>query len=201
MSFVNAHFVSYAQDLGYHPLVAASGFSLVGAAAIIGALWLGHLSDKHGRRRFLALSYHVRTVGFVIVLLSMGVSFLGIPPLGITALLVGILLVGFSWSAVVSITAAYASDEFGITNLGRIYGTMFAVMPLGMGLGSSLGGLLYDVRGTYDMAIWSNVGLLIVSTLLVFSIDGKTSSPWKEKQPHSPKRARIKPADSFKGRR
>ena len=170
MSFVNAHFVTYAKDLGYHPLVAASGFSIIGISAIIGALLLGHLSDKRGRRHLLGFSYHLRSIGFIVVLLSMGIPFLGIPPLGLAPLLAGILLVGFSWNAVVSITAAYASDQFGITNLGRIYGTMFAVMPLGSGLGAYIGGLLYDVRGTYDVAIWSNVVLLVLATLLVLSI-------------------------------
>jgi predicted MFS family arabinose efflux permease len=100
----------------------------------------------------------------------MGISFLGIPPLGLSALLVGITLVGFSWTAVVSITAAYASDQFGVTKLGTIYGTMFAVMPIGSGLGAYLGGVLYDARGTYDIAIWSSIVLLIVASLLVFSI-------------------------------
>ena len=170
MSFVNAHFVTYARDLGYHPMVAAGAFSLIGASAIIGALYLGHLSDSHGRRRWLTFSYNVRTVGFIIVLLSMGISFLGIPPLGISALLVGIIFVGFSWTAVVSITAAYASDRFGVKNLGSIYGTMFAVMPIGSGFGAYLGGLLYDARGTYDIAIWSNIVLLIIASALVISI-------------------------------
>ena len=171
MSFVNAHFVTYARDLGYHPLVAAGCFSIIGASAIMGALLLGHLSDKHGRRRLLSFSFHIRSIGFVVVLLSMGVPFLGIPPLGLVPLLAGILLVGFSWSSVAGITAAYASDQFGTTNLGRIYGTMFAVMPLGSGLGAYLGGLLYDVRGTYDVGIWSNVVLLVFTTLLVLSIE------------------------------
>ena len=44
------------------------------------------------------------------------------------------------------------------------------VMPLGSGLGAFLGGLFYDVRGTYDVAIWSNVVLLILATFLVLSI-------------------------------
>ena len=154
MSFVNAHFVSYARDLGYHPMVAASGFSLIGFASIVGALILGHLSDRHGRRRFLSISYHLRGVGFTIVALSMGVPFLGIPPLGLSALLVGILLVGFSWDAVIGITAAYTSDRFGVANVGVIYGTMFAMMPMGSGLGAFLGGLLHDVRGSYDVVIW-----------------------------------------------
>ncbi len=170
MSFVNAHFVTYVQDLGYHKMVAAGAFSLIGASAIIGALLLGHLSDQHGRRRLLSLSYHLRALGFVLVLLSMGISFLNIPSLGITALLAGVLLVGFSWNAVVSITAAYASDRFGITQLGTIYGTMFAVMPLGSGFGAYLGGLLYDAQGTYAIGIWSNIALLLLATGTIFTI-------------------------------
>ena len=170
MSFVSAHFVSYARDLGYHPLVAAGGFSLIGFAAIVGALTLGHLSDKYGRRKFLSFSYHLRGVGFAVVLLSMGISFLGIPPLGLSALLVGIVLVGFSWNATIGITAAYTSDRFGITNLGTIYGAMFAVMPLGSGLGAFLGGYFFDLRGTYDVAIWSNLVLLTVAAVVIFFI-------------------------------
>ena len=166
MSFVNAHFVSYARDLGYHPMVAAAAFSLIGACAIIGTLVLGHLSDKHGRRMFLSLSYHIRGLGFLIVLLSMG--FFWIPAMGLVALLVGIVLVGISWNAVVGITAAYASDRFGLASLGTIYGAMFAVMPLGSGLGAFLGGYFFDLRGTYDVAIWSNLVLLVISALLVY---------------------------------
>jgi len=170
MSFVNAHFVTYARDLGFSPMAAAGAFSLIGAASIVGALILGHLSDKHGRRLWLSFSYNLRSVGFLVVLLSMGISFLGIPPLGLPALMFGMVLVGFSFNATVSITAAYTSDRFGVTRLGTIYGTMYAVMPLGSGLGVFLGGLLYDVRGTYDVALWSNVVLLSVVTVLVFLI-------------------------------
>lgn len=177
MSFVNAHFVTYAQDLGYSPLTAAFMFSIIGATSIVGALWLGHMSDKHGRRVWLAISYQLRALGFVVVLLSMGISFLSVPSLGIVALIAGVLLVGLSWNAVVGITAAFAADGFGTVHMGKIYGTMFAVMPMGSGLGSFLGGYLFDIRGTYDWAIWSNIALLIASALLVLSIGGKRPQP------------------------
>ena len=170
MSFVNAHFVTYARDLGYHPMVAAGIFSVIGACAIIGALYFGSLSDKLGRRPVLTFAYQLRGLGFTVVLLSMGIAFLGIPPLGIGPLLIGVILVGFSWNATVTITAAYASDRFGLSNLGSIYGMMFAVMPIGSGLGAFLGGYLYDVRGTYGIAIWSNIILLALATGSVFSI-------------------------------
>ena len=99
----------------------------------------------------------------------MGISFLNIPSLGIVALVVGVLFVGFSWNSVISITAAYASDAFGITRLGTIYGTMFAVMPLGSGLGAYLGGVLYDSRGSYDIGIWTNIILLLLAAWAIFS--------------------------------
>jgi len=170
MSFVNAHFVTYARDLGYHPMVAAGIFSLIGACAIVGALYLGHLSDKLGRRPLLTFSYQLRALGFTVVPLSIKNSFLGVPPLGLGPLLIGVMLVGFSWNATVTITAAYASDRFGVTNLGSIYGMMFAVMPIGSGLGAFLGGYLYDSQGTYALAIWSNIILLTLATGTVFSI-------------------------------
>ena len=177
MSFVNAHFVAYITDLGYSRLIAAGSFSLIGGCAILGALVLGHLSDRHGRRSFLSFSYALRCVGFVLVLLSMGISFLGIPAMGLGTLLTGIILVGLSWNAVVALTAAFASDKFGLKHLGTIYGTMFAVMPLGSGMGAALGGYLFDARGTYDLAIWSNLVLLVISTILILTIREKKGRP------------------------
>ena len=76
----------------------------------------------------------------------------------------------------VSITAAYISDSFGLSQLGTIYGAMFAVMPLGSGLGAYLGGLLYDTRGAYYIAIWTNIALLILAAATVFSIRERRSS-------------------------
>ena len=168
MSFVNAHFVTYARDLGYHPMAAAGAFSLIGVFAVVGSLIMGHLSDQYGRRWLLSASYNIRAIGFVVVLLSMGVPAFGLPPLGLGTLLAGVMMVGFSWNSVVSVTAAYTSDRYGVKYLGTIYGTMFAVMPIGSGLGAFLGGLFYDLRGSYDVAIWSNIVLLLAAMVLVY---------------------------------
>ena len=75
-------------------------------------------------------------------------------------------MVGISWNAVVGITAAYTSDRFGVGHMGMIYGTMFAVMPFGSGLGAFLGGYFYDEYGSYQMAIVINLALLVAAGLL-----------------------------------
>ncbi len=41
MSFVNAHLVTYARDLGYHPIAAVSALGLIGASAVTGAQGMG----------------------------------------------------------------------------------------------------------------------------------------------------------------
>lgn len=53
---------------------------------------------------------------------------------------------------------------------------MFAVMPIGSGLGAFLGGLFYDIRGTYEVAIWSNIALLLAAMALV-SFRGERRPP------------------------
>jgi MFS family permease len=163
MSFVNAHFVAYATDLGYSSMVAAWGYSVVGIASIAGAVVLGYLSDEYGRKSYLSFSYFLRLIGFISVLLSMGVPLFGWGPLGLKALVLGMIMVGLSWNSVVGITAAYASDRFGTRSFATIYGTMFAAMPFGAGLGASISGYFYDVRVSYDVAIWMNIFLLIIA--------------------------------------
>ena len=51
---------------------------------IIGALLMGHLSDKQGRRGLLSFSYNLRALGFIVVLLSMGIPFILCVPLSLS---------------------------------------------------------------------------------------------------------------------
>ena len=173
MSFVNVHWVPYVTDLGFSQMVGAASFSLIGFWSIVGVFLLGRISDQQGRRNVLAFSYVLRAVGFAVVLMSMFIHGSGMWGLELFVLLAGIIIVGTSWNAVVAITAAYASDRFGIAKLGTIYGTMFAVMPLGSGMGAALSGYLFEFRQSYDLAIISNVVLLTISAFLIMSIKGR----------------------------
>tara|TARA_B100000749_G_C18182517_1_gene364441 strand:- start:50 stop:616 length:567 start_codon:yes stop_codon:yes gene_type:complete len=170
MSFVNVHWVPYVTDLGFSQMVGAASFSLIGFWSILGVFTLGRISDQRGRRKILAFSYVLRAAGFAVVLISMAIHGSGLRGLELFILLAGVIIVGASWNAVVAITAAYAADRFGVSKLGTIYGSMFAVMPLGSGIGAALGGYLFEFRQSYDLAIISNVVFLAISAFLILSI-------------------------------
>jgi MFS family permease len=149
MGFVNAHFVAYTTDLGATAVQGAIGLASVGIAGLVGGLSFGYMADRFGRRPLLVLAYFVRGSGYVFLLMANSL------PMAI----VGVVVIGSSWTSVISLTGTVTSDEYGLRRLGTIYGTMFAVMPFGASSAVWLAGQIYDTYGNYDMALWISLGM------------------------------------------
>ena len=170
MGFVNAHFVAYSTDLGASSVQAAFGLSTVGIAGLVGGVTFGYLADRFGRRTLLSLAYLMRGIGYTILLASSGL----IPAI------FGIIIIGTSWTSVISLTATVTSDEYGLRRLGTIYGTMFAVMPFGASASVWLAGYIYDTNGNYDMALWISLLAAIIAALAIAVPNKRTSRKiWK----------------------
>nr|MBC8290392.1 MFS transporter [Planctomycetota bacterium] len=121
MGFVNAHFVAYAQDLGASTVTSAAALATVGVTGVIGALTFGNLADRHNPRYVLAVAYSFRGIGYAVLLLA--------PSLWVATL--GVMIIGASWTSVISLTGSVAADQFGLRRLGTGYGAIFGIMPLG----------------------------------------------------------------------
>lgn len=79
-------------------------------------------------------------------------------------------MLGISWTATTPLTAAISADLYGRTNLGVIFGTMFTFMNLGMGVGSLLDGVIYDITGGYSVALVINAALGIMAAISVLGV-------------------------------
>ncbi len=174
MGFVNAHFVAYTTDFGATAVQGAGALATVGVAGLIGGLAFGYFADKFGRRPLLSVAYGMRMLGYAVLLMATNL------PLAV----VGIVIIGSSWTSVISLTGTVTSDQFGLRRLGTIYGTMFMVMPFGASSAVWIAGHIYDLYGNYNLAMWIS---LVMGFIAMVAIGTPNSGISKRIWPDTPK--------------
>jgi MFS family permease len=157
MAFPNTHFLAYADDMGMSVLHAANTVSVTAIFSILGSVLLGLAADRYARTGVLALTYALRGAAFLLLLLL---------PAGNLLYVYGLVL-GISWTATTPLTAAIAADRYGPKHLGVIFGSMFTFMNLGFGIGSVLGGIIFETTGGYNIALLLNVALGVIAAVTV----------------------------------
>ncbi len=157
MGFVNAHFVAYATGFGVGTVAAASSLASVGVMGILGALLFGYFADRRGTRPLLAIAYACRGIGYAVLLTA--------DSLPIATL--GVMIIGASWTSVISLTGSVSADQFGLRRLGTVYGAVFAIMPLGAASGVWVAGRVFDADGNYDLALWISMLLGLGAAVMI----------------------------------
>ena len=155
MAFPNTHFLAYADDMGMSVLHAANTISVTAIFSILGSVLLGLAADRYRRTSVLALTYALRGLAFLLLLLL---------PAGNLLYVYGLVL-GISWTATTPLTAAIAADRYGPKHLGFIFGSLFTFMNLGFGVGSLLGGVIFEITGGYQLALIVNVAFGIAAAI------------------------------------
>lgn len=155
MAFPNTHFLAYADDMGMSVMHAANTVSVTAIFSVIGSLILGIAADRTQRSGILALTYALRGVAFVLLLLLPGGNLLYVYGL----------VLGISWTSTTPLTAAIAADRYGPRHLGVIFGTLFTFMNLGFGAGAVLDGIIFESMGSYERALDINVLLGLVAAV------------------------------------
>lgn len=155
MAFPNTHFLAYADDMGMSVLHAANTISATAIFSIVGSVLLGLAADRFRRTSVLALTYALRGLAFLLLLLL---------PAGNLLYVYGLVL-GISWTATTPLTAAIAADRYGPKHLGFIFGSLFTFMNLGFGFGSFLGGVIFEASGDYQTALLVNVALGLAAAI------------------------------------
>src|SRR6185503_9613091 len=148
MSLLSAHGVPMLTDHGYHAMLASSALGVLGASSFAGAMLLGVIADRFGRRPVLAWLYGTRA------LLFLGMFLVHDSPVG---LLVIAALGGASMSGSLAMTSALTAD---------IFGRISVVHQSGAALGSWLGGFLFEMTGGYGAAFAIASAQLLVAAMV-----------------------------------
>ena len=182
VGLLSVHFVPYADgQLGVDPKMAATIFGVLTGLNAIGAIGGGWLADKFGRKNVLGTVYSVRCVAYLVLiggLIAVERS-IEIPLLGSAALpslWIFAILAGFSWIASVPITASLTADVYGLRALATISGISFFCHQIGAFFSIILGGVLYDMTGSYLLPFSIAAAFLVPAAIASFTINEKKYS-------------------------
>src|SRR5579872_230683 len=139
------HTVTYAMGCGIPAMTAVTIYSVEGLAGLGGRVLLGYLGDRLGAKPVLVAGLIVQAVAAGSYLLAGNiVQFYGVA-----------FVFGLAYGGVMPLYAVLARDYFGPKIMGTIFGAAAMVSSLGMALGPSVGGWVYD---TFNAYTWLYVG-------------------------------------------
>ena len=157
ITLVGTHVPKYVIDRGLEDWTAAAILSLIGLFNIFGSLLSGYLSTKISKKVLLSAIYLLR--GFSIAF------FIFTPPSVLSAFIFGASF-GFLWLSTVPATSGIVAHLFGTKYLGLLYGIVFLSHQIGSFFGAYLGGLFYDLYGSYDYAWYLAILLSIFAAII-----------------------------------
>jgi OFA family oxalate/formate antiporter-like MFS transporter len=139
---VLTHLVPLITDMGISAAIAAWVLSVNGIFNIAGRITMGFVADKIGDRRNFIIGFSILTAAM----------FLLIPANEEWMFFLFAVLFGFAHAGIGSSEAPLLASLFGLKSLGLIYGVVSLGLLVGAALGPYLGGYIYDVTSSYQLA-------------------------------------------------
>ena len=155
--FVLTHIVPHATDIGVSDGEAAAILALIGGIGIIGRVLAGRTSDRIGSKA-AAIGFSLATVGAMVWLIWAR---------DLWALYLFAVVYGFAFGGRATAISVLTAEAFGVSNIGVILGLMDIGWGAGGAIGSAMGGLIFDVTGSYVIAFEVGALALLIITLLI----------------------------------
>lgn len=162
VTFIGTHLPAYLVDQGISPAMGATALALIGFFNILGSFTFGALGGRYSKKNTLALLYLAR---------SAAIAFFVLMPVTNLSVIVFSSVVGFLWLGTVPLTSGLVGQVFGIKYLSTLFGFVFFGHQIGAFLGVWLGGLVYDVTGSYNPIWYGGIALGIFAALVHWPID------------------------------
>jgi MFS family permease len=151
-----AHVVPLLTDRGLSAATAAAILGIFGLATLAGRLLAGYLVDRIFAPYVATTFFLAPIAGFALLASATG-------PLPA----IGVVLMGLGLGTEIDLIAFLISRYFGQRAFGELYGYFFMVFGLGSSLGRYLGGLVFDIAGSYRPALIGAAVTLVAAVALV----------------------------------
>ncbi len=184
VSFIATHLPAYINTLEFDPIVGATALGLIGFFNIIGGLLAGYLGGRYRKNYLLSGIYLARAVVITLFLIS--------PKTELAVYLFGASF-GILWLSTVPLTSGLVGDVFGARYMATLFGFVMFSHQIGAFFGAWLGGLSYDLTGSYT-AVWVMAIVLgLIAAVLHWPISDRpvTESAAPETAPPTPAPSRF----------
>ena len=145
VQFIASHLPAFITDGGLAPALGAAAIATIGLFNLFGTIAAGRLGDRYRMKYLLSGIYTARSVA-MLVFLSL--------PLTETSVLVFAGVMGLLWLSTVPLTTGMIAHIFGPRYMATLAAIAFLSHQLGSFLGVWLGGLSFDMTGSYD-PVWT----------------------------------------------
>jgi len=165
LMFITTHLPSYLAWCGLPPSVGATALGLIGLCNTGGTYVAGMLGARFRQKRLLAMVYLLRTLSIVVFLLV---------PVTETSALVFAAAMGSLWLSVAPLVSGIVGNMFGLKYFGTLYGVVFLSHQLGSFFGSLMGGVLFDLTGSYGSAWIALIAVGLAAFTLQWPMDDRS---------------------------
>ena len=145
VQFIATHLPAYLGDAGLPAALGAAAIATIGLFNLFGTLAAGRLGDRYRMKYLLASIYMLRSLVMI--------AFLSAPPTAAGALVFAAAM-GLLWLGTVPLTTGLIARIFGPRYMATLAAVAFMSHQIGSFLGVWLGGLSFDLTGSYD-PVWA----------------------------------------------
>jgi predicted MFS family arabinose efflux permease len=164
LMFITVHLPSYLAFCGMPAALGASALGVIGLCNTVGTYAIGLLGARYSQKRLLALVYLLRTLAIIAFLVL---------PISPTTTLIFAAAMGFLWLSVAPLVSGLVGRLFGLKHFSTLYGFVFLSHQIGSFCGVLLGGIAFDLTGSYGTAWAGLIGIGLLAFALQWRMDDR----------------------------
>jgi len=171
LAFITAHFPAFIAEAS-SPIIQGSlisfvcnsvtslgalSIALIGLFNIVGSIVAGAMGKNFTKKYLLSIIYTGRTIAAILFIML---------PITPNSVVIFSIAMGSLWLATVPLTSGIIAYIYGLKYMGTLYGIVFLSHQIGSFVGVWLGGLFYDIYGSYNVVWWVGIGVGAFSAII-----------------------------------
>ncbi|MDD5126983.1 MAG: MFS transporter [Dehalococcoidales bacterium] len=157
VNMLAAHQVTYLQDVGIAPVVAAGALGILVGTSTVGRMGGGILADRFSPQCVGASACVMEIIGIIILLNTRTLLFI----------YVYAIIFGLAYGTILAIVPSIFGAYFGRKNYGTIFGTAIGIINLVSALSPGYAGFVFDAVGNYFIPLITAAVLVAVGGVCI----------------------------------